>query len=65
MDESRELISLDDEDTTKYYKYCFCLKSLHEIREPNCKYFVCGTISAPFLLVSYIIGFVPQFLIII
>ena len=28
MDENRELISLDDEDTTKYYRYCFCLKRL-------------------------------------
>ena len=63
MDEKRELIELDDEDTTKYYKYCFCLKSLHEFREPNCKYCMCGTLSAPFLLVADIIAFVPQFLI--
>ena len=28
MDESRELISLDDEDKTEYYKYYFCLKGL-------------------------------------
>ena len=28
MDENRELISLDDEDTTKYYRYCFCVNNL-------------------------------------
>jgi len=35
MDESRELISLDDEDKTEYYKYCFCLKSLYEFSVRN------------------------------
>ena len=64
MDESRELIDLDDdEDKTEYYKYCFCLKSLYEIRELSCKYVVCGTLFVPYLLIADVVGFVPQFLI--
>ena len=60
MDERRELISLDDEDTTDYYKYGFCLRSLYEFREPSCRYYICGTCAAPFLLVADILAFFPQ-----
>jgi len=63
MDERRELISLDDEDKTEYYKYCFCLKSLYEFREPNCKYCICGALSSPFLFITDIVAMFPQFLI--
>jgi len=63
MDETRELISLDDEENDNYLTYCFCMKSLCEVRERNVKFCICGGIASPFLFVADMVALVPQVII--
>lgn len=60
--ESRELIELEEDQTT-YYQYCFCVKSLVEARECRCRYFLLGGCALPFLIIADTVAFVPQLLI--
>lgn len=63
-DESRELISTDEEEEGMYfYQYCFCTKMLVESRECRCRYCVVGGCSFPFLIVADALAFVPQLII--
>lgn len=63
-DESRELIEMDDHDNeTKYLRYCFCTKSLYEMRECSCRYCLIGSCALPLLIVGDVISLVPQIII--
>jgi hypothetical protein len=62
-DEKRELIQFEEEEEIHFYQYCFCLKSLYEIRECRCKYCVAVSCMAiPATIVDAVI-LVPQILI--
>jgi len=60
MDETRELIEIDDDDEQPFYTYCYCTKSLFEMRQKNLKYCFCGACVGPFLFVADVIALVPQ-----
>ena len=61
MDETRELISYDENSQLNYYSYCQCLKLITRY-DCDCSpgSVVCLTLAAPFALVYDIIAFVPQ-----
>ena len=63
MDETRELIEMDDDNKDNYLKYCFCMKSLYDVRECNTKFCICGGIAAPFLFVVDMVALVPQMIV--
>ena len=64
MDESRELIEIDDETKeVNYLPYCFCMKSLYDMRERNCKFCICGTCASPIMFIADMIALPVQLII--
>lgn len=60
MDESRELIELDEPEPTVFCTYCFFTKSLYEFRECTCRFCVVGGCATPLFVVADIVSFIPQ-----
>lgn len=60
MDETRELIEMDDKEDKGFCTYCFGLKMLYEIRDGSAKYCLCSICSLPFVLIADTIALVPQ-----
>ena len=60
MDESRELIEFDKPESIEYYKYCFCLKSLYEMKECSCRYISLCMPLSPCFVVADTLAFIPQ-----
>lgn len=59
MDETRELIEVDEEKKV-FCTYCFGLKAMYEIRESSLKFCLCSICALPFVVIADTIALLPQ-----